>query len=242
MFLQLLNADLDFQTKALIFVTFLIAMVVALTFHEAAHAFAAHKSGDFTPKLAGRLTLNPFAHIDPFGFFSFLFLGFGWAKPVPVNSFNFKNYKRNTFFVSIAGVLSNLIIAFIFMPLMGLIILFAANIKSLFWLQVLMYLFSFMIEINILLIVFNMLPIYPLDGFNAVAAYLKYENRFVQFMRRWGHLVLIGLLIVFEIVYSSTGVDILGELCYYISYPFTALWSWIMGLPTNTIGLFVLGV
>ena len=91
--------------------------------------------------------------------------------------------------------------------------------------------------------VFNLLPIYPLDGFNAIAAYLRYENKFVLFMKKYGTLILIGLLIVFDIIYAATDISVLNYLCYYVSYPFTAFWSWIMGGGSfNFIGMFVLGV
>ena len=242
MFIELMYTNYDFQTKVIVLFTFLIAMVIALTMHEFAHAFSAYKSGDLTPKLSGRLTVNPFAHIDVMGFFSFLILGFGWAKPVPVNTLNFKNFKRDTFWVSVSGVLTNLIIAFIFMPFFGLFLLYGSGIKSVVIYEILLYFFAFSIQINILFLVFNLLPIYPLDGFNAIATYLRYENRFVVFMRKYGVLILLGLLILFDIVYATTNISILSYLCYYISWPFTAFWSWVMGLPVNFIGMIVLGV
>lgn len=242
MFFQLINSEIDFQAKVIIFFTFIVAVVIALTFHEFAHSFSAFKCGDLTPKVNGRLTLNPFAHIEPIGFFSFIILGFGWAKPVPINTLNFKNYKRNTFWVSVSGVLTNLIIAFIFMPFLGLFIKFGFNISNMVIYQILFYFLIFVIQTNMLLLVFNLLPIYPLDGFNAVSSYLRYENKFVLFMRKYGFLFLIGLLIVFDIIYAATGISILNYLCYYISYPFTAFWSWVMGFPLNLIGIFALGV
>ena len=88
------------------------AIIIGLTVHEWAHAFAADKLGDPTAKNLGRMTLNPFAHIDLFGFLCLLVVGFGWAKPVPVNPRNFKNYRRDDIIVSLAGIAMNLVVAF----------------------------------------------------------------------------------------------------------------------------------
>ncbi len=240
MFVELLyNPNYDFQTKIIIFFTFLVAVMIGMTFHEGAHAFAAHKCGDLTPKMSGRLTLNPFAHIDKMGFLSFLILGFGWAKPVPINPLNFKHFRRNMFFVSIAGVLTNLCIAFIAMPFVGLVILNVSSLSLTMFEILMINLFSYIVFLNILLVVFNLLPIYPLDGFNAVASSLKFDNKFVVFMRRYGTLVLLGLLILFDIIYMTFDISVLGYLCYYVSYPFTAFWSAVMGMPTNSIGMII---
>ena len=94
-----------------------LALMLVLSLHEFAHAFAAVKCGDITPKLNNRYTINPFAHFDLVGLLSFLLVGFGWAKPVPVNPNNFNKYKRGLFFVSIAGVLMNYVTAFFIYPL-----------------------------------------------------------------------------------------------------------------------------
>ena len=96
--------SLPFIYKLIIFITFSLAVIIALTSHEFAHAFMAYKLGDKTPKVEGRLTLNPMAHFDIKGLICFLFLGFGWAKPVPVNPNNFKERKKGLFLVSISGV------------------------------------------------------------------------------------------------------------------------------------------
>ena len=98
------------------FITMLLSLpgiLIALTFHEMAHAFAADSMGDPTPRLAGRLTLNPLKHIDPIGFIAMLILRFGWAKPVPVNPLNFKDKKKGIILVSLAGILTNLLLAFL---------------------------------------------------------------------------------------------------------------------------------
>ncbi len=245
MLLELISQDYTFGDKVTIFFTFLVAMIVALTIHEFAHAMVATKCGDPTPKSFGRTTLNPMAHIEPFGFLSFLVLGFGWAKPVPINTFNFKKYKRDTFLVSIAGVLSNLAIAFVFMPLVLLVFtnITAFTNETIF--KILVYITTYMVTINVILFVFNLLPIYPLDGFNAIASYLRYENKFVVFMKKYGTIILLGLLIVIDIILEVTNVSIFNYLCYYITWPLTQFWSWVFGyggIGFNYLGLLLFGV
>ena len=92
-------------------------LLLILPAHEFAHAYAAYKNGDYTAKMQGRYTLNPFKHFDLIGLICFLVAGFGWAKPVPVNPYNFKDFKKGCFWVSIAGVLTNFVLAFLFFPL-----------------------------------------------------------------------------------------------------------------------------
>ena len=99
--------------RILNYLSIFLALIVVLPVHEFAHAFVAVKCGDYTPKSYKRLTLNPLAHFDPVGLACFVFAGFGWAKPVPVNPYNFKNYKWGSFFVAIAGVVANYILAFL---------------------------------------------------------------------------------------------------------------------------------
>lgn len=208
--------DVVFHEKIIVFFTFTFAVIFAITVHEFAHSFAAYKLGDKTPKLHGRLTLNPLAHFDYVGLFCFLFFGFGWAKPVPINTYNFKNIKRDTFIVSLSGIGTNLLFAFFFCPLF---LLFASiSHLSVVWL-IFEYLFLYIFYANLLFMIFNLLPIYPLDGFNALASLLKYTNPYVNFMRKYGGLVLIGVVIIF----AQTGFfDTLVE---NVSKPIIDFWS-----------------
>ena len=100
----------DFLVAAL---SYIIVIVLSLSLHEFAHAFAAYKSGDNTPKMQGRVSINPLKHIDGIGFICCAFFGFGWAKPVQVNPNNFRNIKKGTGWTSVAGVLMNLLLAFV---------------------------------------------------------------------------------------------------------------------------------
>ena len=108
------RTDLDWFVEIL--ATFL-AVVAVLTLHEFAHAFVAYKCGDPTAKWAGRMTLNPVKHFDSVGLVCFVFVGFGWAKPVPVNEANFRKYRSGCFWTSAAGVITNYLSAFLFYPL-----------------------------------------------------------------------------------------------------------------------------
>lgn len=172
---------------------YVLAIVFALMMHELAHGLVAYWCGDKTAKEQGRLSLNPFKHLDLWGSLSFLFVGFGWAKPVPINPLNFRNYKKSMALVSLAGIITNLILAFFAVPFFKLCAGFASstNAGKLF----LYYLTMFLILINISLAIFNLLPIYPLDGFNFINTFLKYDNNFSNFMIKYGGIILIVLVV-----------------------------------------------
>lgn len=172
---------------------YVLAIVFALMMHELAHGLVAYWCGDKTAKEQGRLSLNPFKHLDLWGSLSFLFVGFGWAKPVPINPLNFRNYKKSMALVSLAGIITNLILAFFAVHFFKLCAGFASstNAGKLF----LYYLTMFLILINISLAIFNLLPIYPLDGFNFINTFLKYDNKFSNFMVKYGGIILIVLVV-----------------------------------------------
>lgn len=195
-----------------------LVLVLSLSLHEFGHAYVAYKQGDYTPKEMGRVTLNPLAHIDPIGFVCCMLFGFGWAKPVQINPIKFRNYRKGMALTSLAGVTVNLILAFIGCGLYYVCLRFLTFADGF---QLFLYYFSyFLFNINISLFVFNLLPIYPLDGFNYLSAVTKYDNGFVNFMYKYGNIVLIVLLIF--------GSTLLSSLVYWVGFPIQLLWGLII--------------
>ncbi len=204
------NYSGDFYTLLLMLLFFAVAVVSALVFHEYAHGFMAVKCGDMSPKFAGRLTLNPAKHLDPVGTLFFVLVGFGWANPVPINPNNFHNRKKGLFLVSIAGVVTNLIIAFISSFFFVLCVVNGVMVWS--------TLFQFIMLINIAFAVFNLIPIPPLDGFNVIVA-IAPNSRFVRFMRENSMMMVILLLLVLQVT------NVLGIMQSFLNGLFLDFWQ-----------------
>ena len=165
------------------------SILIALTVHECAHAFAAYKMGDYTAKTDGRLSLNPLRHLDPIGTFFLLIFGFGWAKPVPVKMAYFKNPKKGMAICAAFGPLSNFLMAFIAFSVIPP--WHMTNFNS-------FNIFDFFIifgSLNLGLMVFNLLPIPPLDG-SKIAMFFLPNNIYVQIARfeRYSFFILMGLI------------------------------------------------
>ena len=189
----------------IVFLFYLIAILLSLSVHESAHGFIAYKCGDSTAKNLGRITMNPIKHIDPFGFLCMMVAGFGWAKPVPVNSRNFRKPRRDIALVSLAGPLSNLLVAVIFVaiwrftciPIAESIIKASAesNVFMYTLLSSLQRFISVMITMNVSLAIFNLIPIPPLDGSKILYMLLPPKVYFkIAPYERYLHIVLIVLL------------------------------------------------
>lgn len=170
----------------------ILAILIALSVHEAAHAWVAKQLGDPTADLEGRVTLNPLAHLDPLGALLFLAVGFGWGKPVPVDPRNFRHPLRDNALVALAGPVSNLLLAI----LSTLLLLAVPQHASSTAMQLLVILLQSSIILNLSLMAFNLLPIAPLDGSKILAPLvpLRYLDRYEDFMRI-GPWVLLGVLL-----------------------------------------------
>lgn len=168
-----------------------VILLLCLPVHEFAHGLVAHWCGDDTAKWHGRLSLNPFRHLDLWGTIMILTVGMGYAKPVPVNSRNFRNYKRNMILVALAGPLSNFLMAVVGMFLFCLV----ASVSLLgTWQVLLMSLCSIIIDVNISLMVFNLLPVPPLDGSRLWSSLLP--GKWAYTLEQYSRYITMGLFLL----------------------------------------------
>ncbi len=183
----------------------LITLVLSLTIHEFAHAWTADQLGDDTPRLAGRLTLNPLAHLDLWGSLMFIIAGFGWAKPVPVDYFALRRRTPAGFMlVALAGPFSNLILA-IFASLPFRMDLFSSTSIAPETSSVIATFLILFIFTNLLLLFFNLLPIFPLDGEKIASYFLPQGGQDLLYrLRPFGPMILIGIILIG----NTTGFDL----------------------------------
>ncbi len=175
------------------YLMFLPAILIAITFHEYAHGWVADRLGDNTPRLQGRLTINPLPHIDWVGFAMLLIFHFGWAKPVQVNPHNFKNvsFKQGMMLVSLAGPGMNMLLAFLGLVIIRLLMPFYGSEGVAITLQLLQPL----VLINIILAAFNLIPLPPLDGSKILAGLLPdIGTRFMYGLEQYGIIILLILI------------------------------------------------
>lgn len=175
-------------------------VVIGLSFHEFAHGWVAYKLGDPTPKFQGRVTINPKAHIDPIGFVALMLAGFGWGVPVEINPNNFKHRRRDELLVSLAGVVMNLIIAVIFGFIMKLVLMAAgtaflsSGLGEALW-TILIY----VVQINLVLMIFNLIPVPPLDGFSIITELFNIKHTKLYYTIYNNGFFILMALIIFDI-------------------------------------------
>lgn len=203
-----------------------IVLVIAFTVHEFAHAWTATMYGDDTPRQNGRLTLNPLSHLDPIGSLLLLVAGFGWAKPVPVNPYALQRRSPSALmWVSLAGPLSNLMMAILAaVPIrMGLITAASAFQRGGSWLPTLPGFLLTFISINLILMLFNLIPIAPLDG-DKIAEYFlpRRWSQVLDTIRPYGPMILMAVIFIGPLF----RLNILGLI---IGPPFNALMSLLVG-------------
>lgn len=177
---------------------YLPALLIALSVHEAAHAYTAYKLGDKSQKAMGRLSLSPLAHIDPIGFIFMLVFKFGWGKPVVMDDRNFKNRRKGVMLVALAGPMSNILLAFVFTIILKLLDVFGvlalmidSNIGSILYIMLI-----YMIEFNVVFGVFNLIPLPPFDGAKVLTYFLPLKGkRFMDWLEQYSVWVLVILMV-----------------------------------------------
>lgn len=196
--------QLLFQSPIMFF-TIALAILIAISVHESAHAIIAQRLGDSTAADNGRISLNPLAHLDPIGTVLLLFIGFGWGKPVPVNPQNLRNPKRDSLMIALAGPVSNLLLAVVLAIIYRMTQLIASEP-----LQTLILITGYF---NLLLLFFNLIPIPPLDGSKIIALFAP--AHVYDFFERYGYILL--LVIIF------------------MSFGGVSLFSYLIGTPVQNI-------
>lgn len=214
MFLALLSSN------PAIAIVWVLAIVLALTVHEFSHALVGKWRGDKTAEREGRLTLNPLSHLDPIGFFALLFLGFGWAKPVPFNPYNLKNPKWDSVLIALAGPVTNFVIAIA----AALVLRWSIPSILIGGFSLLHTFLLLTIMINLFLLLFNVIPVHPLDGSKLVFALLDSPRHAAlrQFIMTRGSQVLTIMVLVSVL----TNIDVFG----FLSRPAFGLCSSLVGL------------
>ena len=196
----------EILASPLSYLVYAVSLVVAITIHEFAHAYIADRLGDPTPRLQGRLTLNPLAHLDPLGTIMLFLVRFGWGKPVEFDPFNLRNPRRDGAMISLAGPASNLtaavftsILLRFFPPFQYLAIAHGTIASTIAGNLIFLFLQSFVV-LNVILAIFNLVPIHPLDGFKIVGGFLTRESA-----REWYKLERYGILMLLVLFLPLSG-------------------------------------
>lgn len=187
------------------YLIFIIFFIFSITIHEFFHGIVADRLGDPTPRLSKRLTLNPIPHIDIFGTIIIPFIlrfPIGWAKPMPIDPFNLRNPKKDTALIALAGPSANLILAILLAIILRLLNLVGTSYLSTIGTSIL----PVIIRLNIVLAIFNLLPIHPLDGYNLVSGFLS-EDRYEEWiqLKKYGMIFLI--ILIFPLFNGSSMIN-----------------------------------
>ena len=185
------------------------AVLIALTFHECAHGWVSYKLGDPTAKNLGRLTLNPIKHIDPIGFLMMIVVGFGYARPVPVNSRYYSKPKRDMALTAAAGPAMNLILSILALLIFNFIAMIepAEGVAANVWTVALMF-FVILAELNLYLALFNLIPVPPLDG--SRIAYIFLPTKWYFGLMKYERYIMIGFMAIIIILHRVFGISILS--------------------------------
>ncbi len=226
LFSLLRGANFSFSAVIIYIISALTVVFLTMPVHEFAHAFVANKLGDPTARYSGRLTLNPMAHIDVVGAVCIILFGFGWARPVPINTSYFKNPKRDMALSAVAGPLSNLCVALIALIISNIFYTINLNVDIGIFDYIYFFLY-FVASINISLAVFNLIPVPPLDGSRILTAVLP-NRTYYKLMRyeRYFFIILVALLWigVLDIPLTFLSTNIKNALQFIADLPFKLFW------------------
>ncbi len=213
---------IDYLTIIASIASSLAVVFLTMPIHEFSHALIATKLGDPTPRYTGRLTLNPFNHIDYIGAAFIILFGFGWAKPVQVNTRYFKNPKRDMALTAVAGPVSNLIVSFVLFIFIGFLSLLPYS-SALIFVNTFLYYIAY---INVYLAIFNLIPVPPLDGSRLLSAFLPYKYYYA--LMRYERYIFYGVMLLLWTGVLSAPINtvtniVLYSIEYIASLPFNLL-------------------
>lgn len=192
------------------FILYLLSIVIAITVHEFAHAYAADYLGDPTPEMQGRVTLNPASHVDPMGMIVLLFFGFGWGRPVLFDPFNLKDPRKDAAIIAVAGPASNIILAIASSALAYGIV----GLQGLLIIDILYAFLTIFIMLNLFLAFFNLIPVHPFDGFKIVGGLLPREKA-----EEWYQLERYGFLFLILLIFPFGGQSMAGTIVSFFINP-----------------------
>jgi Zn-dependent protease len=204
---------LNLLQNPLYFIAFIAALLIGITIHEFAHAYMANRSGDPTPRLDGRLTLNPLAHLDPLGTIFLFLAGFGWGKPVMINPNNFR-HRKDELKVAIAGIATNILFALIIAIPIRVALIQGHTIES----SSILSFLNIIVDINLVLATFNILPIFPLDGSHFIEYLLDKNEEAKATYQQVGPYLLFGLIIFGQITGNSILFTIMEPILRVLSF------------------------